>query len=806
MTLDTRRGPMPWWTLFLALCVVLLAACSNSSDAPPTVAPVAPVIQAQPSDQSTTVGGNASFSVTASAAGAVVTIQWQVLNGNVWADIAGATATTLTISGATPTQNGAQYRAVVSANGQSLTTTPVTLTVTPAPVSPSIAVQPADQTVTEPAVATFNVTASGSGTLAYQWQRLAAGTWSDIAGATSASYTTPATVRSTDNGAQFRVNVTNSVGSATSNVATLTVNPAPVAPSFTTQPSDVAVTEPATASFTVAATGTPAPTLQWQVSTDGGTTWANVTTGSGATSATHTTAATAIGMNGWRYRAFATSSAGTAASNAARLTVNAAASPPTFTQHPSNATVASQTSATFTVVTNAVPTPTYQWQRQAPGGGFLNITGATAASYTTPAVVFLDDGDVTDSGAQYRVVVTNSQGTNTSNAATLTVTPAVLTGFTQVSAGFRHVLALRSDGTVWSWGDNSYGQVGRSCTTCSPRPVNGLTGTFTQVLARNDTSFALRNDGTVWAWGYNGNGQLGRNLAAGVSSGTPAQVLVQSSGLPLTGIVGLTMTNSNEAYVLAWTATGTAWKWGYNFSEPGMGGVPGNNFLAAVPHVYFNGSTSARSLTRAVAGGNALVAYIDGTGAAGFWTCNFGGCSFGTTAATAFSTLGFTGTAIDIAADAGDRVVLVRSDNTLWGNAYRDNGAGILWDDLRFPLVQLAVPEGVTRVAVARLGRVTVAVGLSGTVYAAGDDDEGQLGDGSAGGRRPTFAAVLGVNDATQPSVGHQTSHVLRAGGAISAWGNNFYRLNGTTDSANRPIGSPGWLQIEATPFATRGR
>lgn len=468
-TLDARRGPAPWWTVFVALCAVLLAACSNSSDAPPpaaTAAAAAPVIQAQPSDQSTTVGGNASFNLTASAAGAVVTIQWQVLNGNVWADIAGATAATLTVSGATPTQNGTQYRAVVSANGQSLTTNPVTLTVTPAPVSPSIAVQPADRAVTEPAAATFNVTASGSSTLAYQWQRLAAGIWSDIAGATSASHTTPATLRSTDNGAQFRVNVTNSVGSATSNAATLTVNPAPVAPSFTTQPADVAVTEPATASFTVTATGTPAPTLQWQVSTDGGTTWSNVTTGSGATSATYTTAATAIGMNGWRYRAFATSSAGTAASNAGRLTVNAVASPPTFTQHPSNATVPSQTSATFTVVTNAVPTPTYQWQRQAPGGGgFLNITGATAASYSTPPVVFLDDGDVTDSGAQYRVVVTNSQGTNTSNVATLTVTPAVLTGFTQVSAGFRHVLALRGDGTVWAWGRTATGRSGAAART-----------------------------------------------------------------------------------------------------------------------------------------------------------------------------------------------------------------------------------------------------------------------------------------------------------------------------------------------------
>jgi hypothetical protein len=807
--IDVPRGPTPWWGLLMALCAVLLAACSNSSDAPPPVAPVAPVIQAQPSDQSTTVGGNASFNVTASAVGAVVAIQWQVLNGNVWTDIAGATAATLTISGATPTQNGAQYRAVVSANGQSLTTTPVTLTVTPAPVPPSISVQPVDVAVTEPAGATFNVTAAGSGTLAYRWQRLAAGTWSDIAGATGASYTTPATQRAADNGAQFRVVVTNSIGSVTSDIATLTVNPAPVAPSFTTNPTDVAVTEPATAIFTVAATGTPAPTLQWQFSTDGGTTWANVATGSGATSATYTTAATAIGMNGWRYRAFATSSAGNAASNAARLTVNAMPSPPTFTQHPSNATVASQTSATFTVVTNAVPTPTYQWQRQAPGGGgFLNITGATAASYTTPAVFFLDDGDVTDNGAQYRVVVTNSQGTSTSNVATLTVTPAVLTGFTQVAAGLRHAVALRSDGTVWAWGDNSYGQVGRTCTACSPRPVNGLTGTFTQVLARNDTSYALRSDGTVWAWGYNGNGQLGRNLTAGNGSGTPAQVVQVSNGQPLTGIVGLTASDASftGTWVLAWTATGVAWKWGLNFSEPGLGGYPGNNILAAVPHIYFDGSTAARSLNRAVAGGLALLAYIDGTGTAGFWTCNFGGCSGGTTAATPFSTLGFTGTAIDLAADLGDRVVLVRSDNTLWGQAYRDTGFGIGWDDLRSALVQLAVPEGVTRVAVGRSGTVTYAVGLSGTVYAAGDDLDGQLGDGSAGGRRTNFAPVLGVNDAAQPSIGRETGHVLRAGGAISAWGNNTYRANGTTDSANRPVGSPGWLQIEATAFATRGR
>lgn len=803
-------GPRHWLHALLAFAIaVVLSACGGSADLPAPTTPPAPSIVQQPVDQSVTSGGNASFSIGVANAPAA-TFQWQVLNGTTWTNISGATSAVYSLTSVQLSQSGTQYRCVVTVGSTTLVSTTVSLTVTPAAVAPSITVPPADQTVTEPAAATFSVTATGTAPLTYQWQRNVSGTWTNITGANAASYTTPATVQASDNGAQFRVRVDNAVGNATSSVATLTVNPAPVSPSFTTQPADAAVTEPATATFTVVATGTPAPTLQWQVSTDGGTTWTNVTTGSGATSASYTTAATTLGMNGWRYRAVATNGAGTAASNAARLTVNAAASAPTITQQPAAATVPSQTSATFTVVATGTPTPTYQWQRQAPGGGgFLNITGATAASYTTPPVVFLDDGDFSDNGAQYRVIVTNPQGTTTSDAATLTVTPVTLSGFAQVSAGFRHVLALRSDGTVWAWGDNGYGQVGRNCAPCSPRPVDGLSGTFTQVLARGDTSFALRADGTVWAWGFNGSGQLGRNLAS-TNSALPAPVVQQSNGQPLTGIVGLTMTNlgasgGGDASVLAWTGTGVAWKWGQASIEPNLGGYLNTNHLAAVPHVYFDGSTPARSLRRAAAGAGGAVAYIDGAGTAGFWRCT-AGCGSGTTPATPFSTLGFDGTVIDLAVEGGERVLLVRSDNTLWGNAYRDNGAAIVWDDLRFPLVQLSVPEGVTRVAVGRSGSVTYAVGLSGALYAAGDDANGQLGDGSAGGRRTAFAPVLGVNDATLPAVALESGHVLRGGGAIWAWGTNVNRANGTTDSANRPVGSPGWLQTEATPFATRGR
>src|SRR5439155_3366555 len=119
----------------------------------------------------------------------------------------------------------------------------------------------------------------------------------------------------------------NSAGTVPSNAATLTVNPPAVAPSITSQPSNQTVTAGQDAIFTVAANGTPSPTFQWQVSTDGGSNWnnlANDSTYSGVGTTTLTVTAAIIGQNGYRYRALATNTAGSASSSAAVLSVNAA--------------------------------------------------------------------------------------------------------------------------------------------------------------------------------------------------------------------------------------------------------------------------------------------------------------------------------------------------------------------------------------------------------------------------------------------------------------------------------------------------
>jgi len=94
-------------------------------------------------------------------------------------------------------------------------------TSTGTPAAPSITKQPASLAVVAGQTASFSVTATGTGTLAYQWKK----NGSPISGATSASYTTPATATS-DSGAQFTVTATNSAGTATSSAATLTVNAA----------------------------------------------------------------------------------------------------------------------------------------------------------------------------------------------------------------------------------------------------------------------------------------------------------------------------------------------------------------------------------------------------------------------------------------------------------------------------------------------------------------------------------------------------------------------------------------------------
>ncbi len=84
-----------------------------------------------------------------------------------------------------------------------------------------------------------------------------------------------------------------------------------------------------------------------------------------------------------------------------------------------------------------------------------------------------------------------------------------------IAAGDNRTYALRNDGTVWAWGDNSYGELGDSTTSDSLLPVRvaNLTGVVA-IAGSYSHCLALKNDGTVWAWGYGANGQLGEGATS----------------------------------------------------------------------------------------------------------------------------------------------------------------------------------------------------------------------------------------------------------------------------------------------------
>src|ERR1700756_3030440 len=362
-------------------------------------AAVAPSITTQHGTQTVTAGQTAMFSVSATGT-TPLSYQWRK-NG---VNITGATSSSYTTPATTTADSGSTFSVVVSNSARSATSSNATLTVNAAAVAPSISTQPANQTVTAGQMATFSVAASGTAPLSYQWRKN--GLY--ITGATSSSYTTPATTTA-DSGSTFSVVVTNSAGSATSNNATLTVNAAAVAPSITTQPANQTVTAGQVATFGVSATGTAPMSYQWRK---------NGTNLTGATSSSYSTPAATTTDSGSTFSVVISNSAGSMSSNNATLTVNqAAAVAPSITTQPISQTLTAGQTATFSVLATGTAPLTYQWRKSG-----TNISGANANSYTTPVTT------TTDNGSTFSVVVSNSAGSATSNSASLTVNSAPVSG------------------------------------------------------------------------------------------------------------------------------------------------------------------------------------------------------------------------------------------------------------------------------------------------------------------------------------------------------------------------------------------
>jgi hypothetical protein len=272
-------------------------------------------------------------------------------------------------------------------------------------IAPTISLQPANQTVTAGGSATFSITAAGTPTPTYQWNF----NGSAIAGATSSSFSI--TSAQSSNAGSYTVVVSNSAGSVTSSIATLTVNSASngaSAPTITAQPVSTIVTVGFLAQFSVTASPFSGTNYQW---------YRNGSLIPGATSFLYTITSAALTDAG-SYTVVVSDAAGSVTSAAATLTVNSAStgSPasglPTITAQPVSTTTTVGFLAQFGVTATPFPGTNYQWYKN----GTL-IPGATSFLYTITSAALTDAGS-------YTVVVSDSAGSVTSAAATLTVNSA----------------------------------------------------------------------------------------------------------------------------------------------------------------------------------------------------------------------------------------------------------------------------------------------------------------------------------------------------------------------------------------------
>jgi hypothetical protein len=352
--------------------------------------------------------GDVALSATGNPAGTTVSFSPST--------IAVGGSTDVTLNGAS-TLNAGTYNITITGTTTGAPTRTALLSFTVQPgTGPAITTQPANQTTCVGSNATFTVAATGT----YQWQVNTGAGFANISGATSASFVVSGATAA-QSGNSYRCIVTGQCGSTTSSAATLTVN---TLPAIVSSPANVAECTGSTVSFAVTASGT-ALTYQWQVSTDGGATFANIT---GATAATYSIASAVLSQNENRFRCVVSGACTpSVTSGAATLTLSAA---PTITSNPvASAAICEGASTSFVVAaTTPVGTLTYQWQASANGGAtWTSISGATNATFAQANV------PATQNGYLFRAAVTTSCGTIFSTNVALTVNTFPVISFNTVA-------------------------------------------------------------------------------------------------------------------------------------------------------------------------------------------------------------------------------------------------------------------------------------------------------------------------------------------------------------------------------------
>lgn len=587
-------------------------------------------------------------------------------------------------------------------------------------------------------------------------------------------------LRASDNGAQISVRVqlmaVNRAPAPPTPIG-LPVTSAPVtlqvraaAPVIVNQPADAAVTVGQSVTFTAASTSSVPQALSWRRCDDPARTgaacpadctaapWSNVT---GATSNVLTIGAAALADDGARFALLAANAGaapGATCSRAALLTVTPAPRPPAIVGMLSPGPLFPGDSGSFTVSATG-SNLSYRWETQAPGAAAFTpvLPAVNAATYTVSSVTAADNGTLV------RVVVSNSLGSVTLDPPrVLTVRAGATLALTRLAGAFDASVALAAYGGLYAWGEADNGVPGNDARAdvLTPARVGGITGVAT-VSASALHAAAITGAGSLYLWGANNYGQLGD--ATITESRVPRALPGFGPGTARGPVVDVA---AGSYHTIAATADGRVWTWGANpYGQLGNGTSSG---IGPNPVAFEVVGLTSISKVAASLGASAA---LDRLGR--LWVWGYTGGGLGVNQVFLLPTpVPLPAPAVDVALGANFAVVLLNDGRVVtWGQ----NGVG-----------QLGSGDRVDRYAPAVVNLRDAAVGISagqshvlvlladGTVMSWGSNQDGQLGDGTNQGRT-TPVTVSAPLPATVRAIAAGTRHslALDVSGRVWAWGNN---------------------------------
>jgi alpha-tubulin suppressor-like RCC1 family protein len=394
----------------------------------------------------------------------------------------------------------------------------------------------------------------------------------------------------------------------------------------------------------------------------------------------------------------------------------------------------------------------------------------------------------------------------TGNISTPVTTFAGGTNWKQVSAGGLHIAAIKTDGTLWTWGSGGQGQLGNDFTTNRSTPVTTFAGgtNWKQVSGGGQHTTAIKTDGTLWTWGIGSNGQLGFPTENNLRS-TPVTTFAGG-----TNWADTTTAEPEDLYTLsagyshssAIKTDGTLWVWGN-----GLNGRLGNAVTTgniSTPVTTFAGGTNWKQ----VSSGNAHTAAIKTDGTLWTWSNGLNGRLGNAQTTNRFTpvTTFAGGTDWKQVSSGNAHTAAIKTDGTLWtwGSGVSGRlGNAVTTGNISTPITTFA--GGTNWKQVSAGGFHTAAIKTDGTLWTWGAGGGGRLGDATLTITSIPVTTFAGGNNWKQVSAGSLHTAAIKTDGTLWTWGSGVSGRLGnavTTGDISTPVttfaGGTDWKQVSS--------